>query len=60
MVAANKQPTGSRPGPASAHTHGPVTGVPNKSAIGVGSPGTPMPAKGTPKPTGASKKNPLH
>lgn len=59
MSAPNKQPTGSRPGPAAVHTHGPVTGVPNKSAIGATSPSTPLPAKGTPKPVGANKRNPL-
>lgn len=61
VAAPNKQPAGSRPGPAKVHTHAPhaggkpATGADNSTKV------TPGHTKGiVTKPTGAGKKNPLH
>ena len=60
MAASNKQPTGSRPGPGTAHTHGPnQAGKPGTGHSNPG-PGQGIAPHGTPKPVGNNKKNPLH
>lgn len=55
MAAANKQPTGSRPGPKAAEVHAPIGG---SHKAGSGSTG--VAGHGTPKGVGANKGNPLH
>lgn len=62
MAAPNKQPTGSRPGPAAVHTHAPHDGgkTSSKGAPSTGHSGeTGVASHGTPKPVGNGKKNPL-
>lgn len=64
MAAPNKQPAGSRPGPAAVHTHAPFDGgkpsgghsaAPKASHSGESG----VASHGTPKPVGNGKKNPL-
>lgn len=64
MAAKNQQPFGSRPGPKAAQEHDQYKG--SKPDGGKGKPGkgllgeSGVAAHGTPSPTGAGKKNPLH
>lgn len=66
MVAPNKQPSGSKPGPGTAHTHpehdygrspGGSHNAPKGGHSGVGGSVAPH---GTPAKVGNNKKNPLH
>lgn len=64
MAAPNQQPTGSRPGPGTVHTHPahqagtPGKGAPAPKTGHSGEQG--VASHGTPKPVGNGKKNPLH
>jgi hypothetical protein len=65
MVAPNRQPSGSKPGPAAVHTHpahegGSPSGgrVDSRNDGHSGEKG--VASHGTPKPVGNGKKNPLH
>ena len=62
MVAPNKQPSGSKPGPAAPHQHPAHDHGPTKGSKGGGEPrsGNGVAPHGTPKPVGNGKKNPLH
>lgn len=61
MVASNKQPCGSRPGPAGVHTHAPnQAGKPGSGGGNDPKSNTGVASHGTPKPTGSGKSNPLH
>ena len=62
MVAPNKQPSGSKPGPAAVHTHAPnQSGKPSGGfAPGTGGKGMGVAPHGTPAKVGNNKKNPLH
>jgi hypothetical protein len=63
MVASNKQPSGSKPGPGTAHTHAPNQGPKPLGSLGTTdgySNGKSTAGHGTPKPVGNNKKNPLH
>ena len=59
MAAPNKQPAGSRPGPARPNEHAPhQAGKPSSGSASHG-PGQGVAPHGTPKPVGNGKKNPL-
>lgn len=62
MAAPNKQPAGSRPGPASVHTHAPYksgSGGGGASPTAKHSGETSVAKHGAPKPVANGKKNPL-
>jgi hypothetical protein len=59
MVAPNKQPAGSRPGPKAPNTHAPHAGGVPSQARATSPKAQGVASHGTPKPTGNGKKNPL-
>lgn len=59
MVAPNKQPSGSKPGPKAPNEHAPFQKGKPASGSHVHGPGQGVAPHGTPKPQGNGKKNPL-
>lgn len=60
MAAPNKQPAGSRPGPKAPNEHAPFAGGKPSAGGKAPSSNSGLGPKGTPKPVGNGKKNPLH